>query len=153
MDLKVDTVRAKTPQRMPTVLSKEEVVASSGATQRLRPLVAFSCALRRYKLDGSESWPSSSSAPNLLRNLGSRPSFAFCDSGRLAALSSTIFDRLGVDHLNLASKRSRRKHADGCHNEWLLPNSYPGVRSCLKRRKAASFDGYLFLGQGRQRSK
>ena len=89
MDLKVDAVRAKTPQRMPTVLSKEEVVASSGATQRLRPLVAFSCALRRDKLDGSGSGPSSGSAPNLLRNLGSRPSFALCDSGGLAASSTS----------------------------------------------------------------
>jgi hypothetical protein len=146
MDLKVDTVRAKTPQRMPTVLSKEEVVASSGATQRLRPLVAFSCALRRYKLDGSESWPSSSSAPNLLRNLGSRPSFAFCDSGRLAALSSTIFDRLGIDHLCLTSKRSRWKHADVYHSEWLLPNCYLGEHPCPWPKKVAWFDECLFLG-------
>ena len=81
MDLKVDTVRAKTPQRMPTVLSKEEVVASSGATQRLRPLVAFSCALCRDKLDGSGSGPGASSAPNLLRSVGSRPWTAFACGG------------------------------------------------------------------------
>ena len=40
-------------------------------------LVAFSCALRRDKLDGSESWASSGSTPNLLRSSGSRPWTAF----------------------------------------------------------------------------
>jgi hypothetical protein len=138
MDLKVDAVRAKTPQRMPTVLSKEEVVASSDATQRLRPLVAFSCALCRDKLDGSGSGPGAGSTPNLLRNMGSRPSFALCKGGPrplpkqpgLVASSTTIFDRLGIDHLYLPSKRSRWKHADVYHSEWLLPNCCLGARPC-----------------------
>ncbi len=60
-------------------LGSPQSEATTGSYKRL--LVAFSGALRRDKLDGSESWHLSGSAPNLLRNLGSRPSFAFCDSG------------------------------------------------------------------------
>jgi len=46
-----------------------------------KQLVAFSCTLRRDKLDESESGPSSGSTPNLLRSSGSRPSFAWCKRG------------------------------------------------------------------------
>jgi hypothetical protein len=40
-------------------------------------LVAFSCALRRDELDGSESGARFDSSPNRLRSSGSRPCFAF----------------------------------------------------------------------------
>jgi len=41
-------------------------------------LVAFSCVLRRDKLDGSESWSRFGSTPNLLRSLGTRPLGRVC---------------------------------------------------------------------------
>ncbi len=133
-------------------------------------LVAFSCALRRDKLDGSESWPSSSNAPNLCEIWARGPVSLFVTARDslllqlqlqlqlklklklklkqpgLVASSTTIFDRLGIDHLCLTSKRSRWKHADVYHSEWLLPNCYLGEHPCPWPKKVAWFDECLFLG-------
>ena len=79
------------PQSFP--LGSPQAGATTGSYKRR--LVAFSCALRRDKVDGSESWARFGSAPNLLRNLGSRPCFA------VAA---------GVEVVDLMTKMTRTFH-------------------------------------------
>ena len=63
----------------------------SGRPAAFASFVAFSCALRRDKLDGSESWPGFGSTPNLLRPSGSRPWTAFAGGGARWGLAHQTF--------------------------------------------------------------
>ncbi len=92
--------------RGPGSLLRERVLAayltltSTAGTRCLVPVgelsVAFSCALRRDKLDGSERWPSSGSTPNLLRSSGSRPWTAFCIWGALRGSAPNLLRNSGT---------------------------------------------------------
>ena len=58
--------------------------------QKMMASVAFSCALRRDKLDEGESWPRFGSTPNLLRSSGSRPWTAFASGGCFGVAHQTF---------------------------------------------------------------